>query len=120
MDVLHTFNNFSTVQLFKPTKAHAKKSSFYMLASNIQAEHPEAVKAIAYWKNAWKVATFGSDEEHMQLDSCRDGAWANKMMDEFGPVLISLGKKVWDTQAQALTKAPFIKGSPGRPKAGRQ
>lgn len=36
------------------------------------------------------------------------------MMGEFGKVLVGLGRKVLDTQAQALAKSSFIKGPTGR------
>ena len=46
MEILHLFAQFSSIKLFKPPRAHAKRSSFYMVASNVQVEHPEAVKAV--------------------------------------------------------------------------
>lgn len=38
VQLLHTFDKFASVQLFKHTKFHAKRSSFYMLATNIRAD----------------------------------------------------------------------------------
>jgi 23S rRNA U2552 (ribose-2'-O)-methylase RlmE/FtsJ len=32
-ELLHRFNRFFNVKLFKPTKSHAKRSSFYMVAT---------------------------------------------------------------------------------------
>lgn len=116
--ILNTFHQFSAVQVFKPTKAHAKRSSFYMVAINIQTQHPAAIKALKYWKNTWSIATFGSDEEYV-AHIHRDGSWADTTLEGFGPTLISMGKEVWDTQARALERAPFNAGASGRSKFPR-
>jgi 23S rRNA U2552 (ribose-2'-O)-methylase RlmE/FtsJ len=50
VSLLYTFSRFSSVKLFKPKKHHAKRSSFYMIATNIQSQHCEAVLAVANWK----------------------------------------------------------------------
>ena len=42
--VLYTFSKFSKVQVFKPVKKHGTRSSFYMIAKDVQPEH-EAAKA---------------------------------------------------------------------------
>lgn len=36
VELLYQLNRFSTVRLFKPATSHAKRSSFYMVASDIQ------------------------------------------------------------------------------------
>lgn len=64
MCCVYKFTKFSSVQVFKPVKHHAKRSSFYMVATNVQSRHPEAVLAIQFWKEQWKLATFGSDEKY--------------------------------------------------------
>jgi hypothetical protein len=51
VELLCQFNRFSSVPLFKPAKCHAKRLSFYMVASNIQTEHPEMITAIQSWKH---------------------------------------------------------------------
>ncbi|KAF2718802.1 hypothetical protein K431DRAFT_340411 [Polychaeton citri CBS 116435] len=105
--LLHTFSKFSSVELFKPAPGHAKRSSFYMVATEIQASHPEAIAAIRAWKRTWEVATFGDDDEY-QTVLRRDSKAVEDMLQDFGPSLIKLGKKVWDVQAKALAKAPFM------------
>ena len=34
---------------------------------------------------------------------------AEALLKEFGPRLVELGKKIWDIQANALAKAPFLR-----------
>ena len=87
---------------------HAKRSSFYMIATNIQSRHYEAVLAVERWKRQWKVATFGTDVEYEEelRAACLN---AEEVLGEFGIELVRLGREVWEIQARALEKAPFIK-----------
>lgn len=110
LELLYLFAQFSSIQLFKPSKAHAKRSSFYMVATNVQVEHSEAVKAVDSWKQLYKVATFGSEKEYKQLVH-RDSSWAEGIVNDFGPAIVQMGRPIWDIQARALANAPFIKGS---------
>ncbi|KGO67646.1 hypothetical protein PITC_064090 [Penicillium italicum] len=102
------FQKISSVRLFKPKKCHAKRSSFYMIATNIQSQHPEAVEAVKRWKRIWQIATFGSDEEYGKLISDEDPS-VETLVEDFGPKLVKLGKEIWKMQADALAKAPFMK-----------
>jgi 23S rRNA U2552 (ribose-2'-O)-methylase RlmE/FtsJ len=108
VSLLYTFSKFSEVKLFKPTKHHAKRSSFYMIATKIQSQHREAVLAVEQWKRQWRIATFGTDsecEEEFGM-ACSE---VERMLEEFGEELIRLGREVWATQSSALRKACFIK-----------
>lgn len=108
VSLLYTFSKFSSVKLFKPTKHHAKRSSFYMIATNIQSQHCEAALAVEEWKRQWRIATFGSDSEYEEAfgTACLN---VEKVLGEFGGDLVRLGRGVWRTQSNALRKAPFIK-----------
>ncbi|KAL2841163.1 FtsJ-like methyltransferase family protein [Aspergillus pseudoustus] len=107
--LLYTFEKFASVRLFKPTRAHAKRSSFYMVATNIRSDCEEAGNAIAMWKRMWNVATFGSDEVYQEAIWDDDRPDAVSLLSEFGPRLVGLGREVWDIQSNALAKAPFIR-----------
>lgn len=105
---LHRFSKFSSIQLYKPTVGHAKRSSFYMVATNVKSQDPEAVLAIEHRKAVWRAATFGTDEDF--AGALRNGeASAEELLDEFGSVLAEHARIVWETQANALAQAPFIK-----------
>lgn len=108
VQLLHTFEKFASVRLYKPTKSHAKRSSFYMLATNIRADCEEAAMAINRWKEVWKMATLGTDDMYHKtlLENALD---AEALLKEFGPRLVELGKEIWDIQANALAKAPFVR-----------
>ncbi|KAL7791458.1 hypothetical protein V8C37DRAFT_157518 [Trichoderma ceciliae] len=106
MSLVYTFSKFSSIKLFKPKRAHAKRSSFYMIAANIQSNSPHAREAIEAWKLMWRIMTFGSDEERQRI-SGRDMD-EQALVDRFGPDLVRLGKGIWEIQAGALEKAPFM------------
>ena len=59
----------------------------------------------------WKFATFElgmGDEEY--LAAVNEGCpGVEEILQDFGPKLVCLGRRVWDTQANALAKAPWMK-----------
>ena len=131
IEVLQQFERFSTVRLVKPKAAHAIRSSFYLVAKDIQVEHPAAIQAVAGWKRTWEVATFGSIEDYAALMH-RDAAHGQKLVDEYvAPVLAGKAKTIWSIQSQALerkfsganatsTSAPYQVRGTGRRWGGRR
>lgn len=62
----------------------------------------------------WEIATFGSDDDYE--NQVRDNSSrVQDILDDFGPKLVQMGRDVWDIQARALSKAPFITGGSSRP-----
>ena len=106
--LLHTFSKFASLKLFKPSKSHATRSSFYMIATDIQREQPEVESAIGRWKMQWSAATFGTDEECKQSFQAENSD-VKQILEDFGPKLVELGREVWITQARALKSASFMK-----------
>ncbi|KAK2470738.1 hypothetical protein H9L39_16969 [Fusarium oxysporum f. sp. albedinis] len=96
-------------QIIQADSSHATRSSFYMVASNVQSQHRNARLAVKKWKEVWRAAIFGSEEEFMEafFDA---GTSAEKLLEEFGSELVSNGREIWPVQAQALARASFIKG----------
>ncbi|KAI0187059.1 hypothetical protein EV127DRAFT_370076 [Xylaria flabelliformis] len=108
--ILRAFCGFSDVRLFKQRGAHAKRSSCYMIASNIQSRHEDALRAVGTWKVLWKAATFDTEEEFCRLSLSLQPD-VQEVLEDFGPRLVRLGREVWETQANALGKAQFVQGS---------
>ena len=106
--LLYKFSKFSSVKLYKHAYYHAKRSAFYMIASNIQRQDHEVEATIKTFKGIWKAATFGTDDEWY---TARDGELSEvrKILKSFGPELCRMGRDIWGIQAAALEKAPFIK-----------
>ncbi|KAI1204464.1 uncharacterized protein F4807DRAFT_447313 [Annulohypoxylon truncatum] len=107
VNLIWKFHQFSSVRIVKPKRGHAKRSSFYMVATNIRSRHPQAIQEINNWKRVWKVATFGSDDEYERV-LLEGNVGVNELLEEFGPKLIDHGTGIWRIQADALEKAPFI------------
>ncbi|TKA68731.1 hypothetical protein B0A55_11273 [Friedmanniomyces simplex] len=108
MRLLSKFYQCASVKLFKPTRAHAQRSSFYMVATQVESGCPQAVEAIAEWREMWKIATFGTEQEFDEAIRASE-ADVEDVLANFGPDIISIGRCVWDIQARALAKAPFTK-----------
>lgn len=109
-EIIHQFSLFSQIEQFKPTCGHNMRSSFYLVASDICTAQPEVASAVGRWKEEWRVATFGTDEEYQALMH-RDDASAEKLVSAYGEQLVQMGRRVWSIQAQGLANAPFMRGS---------
>lgn len=98
----------ASVRLFKPQPAHAKRGSFYLVARGVRSRGAEARAAVRRWQRLWRVGTFGTDAEF--VDALRDGVPdVHALLAAFGPRLVELATPVWEVQAQALAKAPWMK-----------
>ncbi|KAF2790696.1 hypothetical protein K505DRAFT_310901 [Melanomma pulvis-pyrius CBS 109.77] len=107
--LLHTLSKFSSLRLFKPVKKHALRSSFYVVADQVQPQSVYALQAVATWKKSWSVATFGSDEEYREYREDFKGLdRVDAVLSDFGPELIRLGRPIWRIQGAALRKSSFI------------
>ena len=107
--LMHQFSKFANIKTFKPSFSHKTKSSFYMVATNIQPAHPECISAVESWRKTWEIETFGTDEEYQHLLGAK-GLDMSVVLDELGGELVRMGKKPWTIQAVALEKASWNKG----------
>lgn len=105
--LLHQFNSFADIRLFKPFRKHAVRSTFYLVAKNIQSEAESAKAALVEWKECWSRATFGGDEGLGEKEPQVDAETVKDVLDEFGPQLIELATPVWKIQAGALKKEDY-------------
>ncbi|KAE8142307.1 hypothetical protein BDV38DRAFT_236313 [Aspergillus pseudotamarii] len=108
--LLHAFDQFSDIQLFKHQTYHALKSSFYLVAKNIDLEHNTAKLSLRYWKDLWKYLTFKNFENVVPLSSSLyepKSEIIGQLRDEFGSRFIELAQTIWMVQTQALRNADF-------------
>ena len=108
-ELLYEFSRFSSVQLFKPDKKHAIRSSFYLVAKNVQPDGDAAKLAVELWKQAWWRATFGGQNGTGEAKVMPDEGNVQAVLDEFGKALLVLGRPIWEIQAKALSKTDFVK-----------
>lgn len=120
MGLLSIFDKISHIELFKPVKSHKNRSSFYLIAKNVQPNRPEAVAAINEWKAAWKNATFPSSVDEKDcgqpdfVETHVPNEEVSNLLASLGEPLIELGEPgepVWQIQKEALKKAPWIKNT---------
>ena len=64
--------------------------------------------AIEEWKQMWTVLTLGTDQDQQEAFRA-GGEFVEDVLESFGSELTSLGRRVWDIQANALAKAPFMR-----------
>lgn len=58
MMLVRSFCAFATVELFKPKRSDALRSSFYMVAKDVQPHSADAEVALTRYKSFWYNATF--------------------------------------------------------------
>ncbi|KAF8226608.1 hypothetical protein L208DRAFT_1406817 [Tricholoma matsutake] len=107
--LLKTFDAFSSVTLFKPESMHAKKSTFYLVAKNVQPQSGPAKEAVKEWKRVWYLATFGGDEGRGSFQEDPSEELVAAFLEEFGSRLVQLGETIWGVQTRALENAPYAR-----------
>ncbi|CEF85249.1 hypothetical protein FGSG_09211 [Fusarium graminearum PH-1] len=107
--LIHQFSKIADVSLYKHHRHHRFRSSFYLVAKNVQAESSYAKSLVKLWKDQYKIVAFGSEEERVRMH-WEDKEVAQGKIDEFGAEFIKMGHNIWKTQADGLENAPFIKG----------
>jgi 23S rRNA U2552 (ribose-2'-O)-methylase RlmE/FtsJ len=106
--LLYAFSRFSDIQLFKHRRYHAEKSSFYLVAKNVQPKREEAIQAMNTFRNSWYCATFGADQSKVESDELGGDDIAS-VLAEFGPAFIELARPIWAIQAAALGEARWMR-----------
>ncbi|CAG8297604.1 unnamed protein product [Penicillium nalgiovense] len=108
VNLIWKFHKISSVRLFKPKSCYTKRSTFYMVATNVESQRPEAIEAVKLWKSIWRIATFGSDEEYGKVILNEESS-VETLLEDFAPELVKLDKTIWKTEADSLAKVPFMK-----------
>ncbi|KAM7219755.1 hypothetical protein V8F06_004789 [Rhypophila decipiens] len=111
--LIYTFDLVSdNIQLFKPTKAHGMRGSFYLVAKGVQPAREAALQAVQRWKAQWKFATFGGevlDERELAVLGRTAETEVQFVIDAFGSRLLALVEPVFRVQLEALRNAPWMK-----------
>ncbi|MCJ1397535.1 hypothetical protein MMC11_000729 [Xylographa trunciseda] len=103
IELLHQFSQFADIQLFKPQRKHAMRSSFYLVAKGVQPDHKAAKSAVQQWKDAWWNATFGGVAGTGLTKEPTNPDVVQTILDEFGDKLLELARPIWQIQLEALT-----------------
>ncbi|KAL9026596.1 MAG: hypothetical protein Q9196_004760 [Gyalolechia fulgens] len=106
--LLKKFCSFANVTLFKPSAGHRQRSTFYMIAKNVQPTSMEGQGCIADWKEDWIQGTFGGDHGTGVAPRDPDAAKVDATLDEFGPKLIDIAHEAWIIQTEALSHSKWL------------
>ena len=120
IQILHVFDQIAEIQLFKSVVGHKKAAGFYLIAKNVQPEHPEAVTATSEWKKTWKDLTFppstSPNGQENTLPPQEASGEPNELetkvigfLERFGDRVIELGEPIWQIQKEALANAKWRK-----------
>jgi hypothetical protein len=109
-DLIYRFSKIAKVFLYKHYKYHKTRSSFYLVAKAVESESPYAKSLVEGWKEQYKIATFGSEDQYVEMHKV-DKEVAERRLEEFGAEYVKMGIKVWKTQADGLENTWFIKGT---------
>ena len=107
--LLHQFNSFADIQLFKPYKKHAVRSTFYLVAKNVQSKAESVKAALEEWRESCFRGTFGGDEGTGERDPEMEVDAAKAVLNDFGSKLIESAVPVWKIQATALERQDFTR-----------
>ncbi|CEI41427.1 hypothetical protein FVEN_g3619 [Fusarium venenatum] len=106
--LIHQFSKIADVSLYKHYKHHRTRSSFYLVAKAVQAESLYVKSLVEGWKEQYKIATFGSEEDYAKMHRLGEED-AGSMIEEFGAEFIQMGTEIWRAQADALERAPYVR-----------
>jgi len=111
--LIRMFHQFSHVQIFKPTKNHTIKSSFYLVARDIQSESDSCLEVMELFKTVWERASVKDDSVASTVlykELALVESSLQPELEAFGPRYVELVRHIWRIQADALENAPFVKG----------
>lgn len=106
LSLFYIFSKFAKVQLFKPDGEHQYKSSFYMLATDVESQSEAAQAAVKTWTREWKVACFGTEDEY-NVELAKNKLDVDKVLWDFGDQWLELGRGVWERQKEGLKVKSF-------------
>ncbi|KAH8598986.1 hypothetical protein B0O99DRAFT_698290, partial [Bisporella sp. PMI_857] len=107
------FPMFSEIEVYKPEKIHAARSSFYLIAKNVNTKLKEFTSTLKILQEEYHEATFGGREGTGQDFSLSREEDVLALLETFGDELARLGRPIWKIQADALAKTNFAGGNLG-------
>ena len=110
--LLNKFGMFSKVSIFKSKIHHASTSSFYLVAKDVESNHPVAKRMVVEWKNLWLWKTFRGEGGIGETPREPTDAEVKHHLKTYGPRLIELGTPFWNLQADKLKNASHMEPPP--------
>ncbi|EPS25814.1 hypothetical protein PDE_00750 [Penicillium oxalicum 114-2] len=106
--ILAAFNKFANISLFKPTVSHRNRSSFYLIAKNVEPASGEGQIFLKNHQIKWMRQTAESFDLEVPEDEFEeDEEPMDEIMDTFGDELLQLSEPLWEIQIEAMKKLFF-------------
>ncbi|KAF7718917.1 Uncharacterized protein PECH_006655 [Penicillium ucsense] len=110
--LIAAFKKFARVTLFKPTVSHRNRSSFYLIAKNVETTSPEAKNFIRSHRLKWLRKTVESFDLKMpEIEPQEEEEPMESIISAIGDELIRLAEPLWQIQIVAM-KQLFLKPKP--------
>ncbi|KAH8423379.1 uncharacterized protein LDX57_001137 [Aspergillus melleus] len=109
--ILHALSMFADIQVYKHPEIHAIKSSFYLVAKNVNLNHEGIKQTISNWRDLWRYlgSKDHADAARMtwKYDEIDSDEGSKREVQQFGPRFLELARPVWKIQASAMRRASF-------------
>lgn len=105
--LLEAFDQFSTVHLIKHNVSHVKRTSFYLVAKNVDPAHDRAKRLVEQMRSSWRLHTALSFGVSFPGEELNDDFYEDSMesiMESFGEKLIELAEPAWRLQTRAMER----------------
>ncbi|KAJ5646403.1 hypothetical protein N7490_002775 [Penicillium lividum] len=106
--LLEAFYNFSQVTIFKPPKVHAKRTSFYLVAKNVEPQHERVRRLIREMRYSWRLLTtyiFGVKIPEIPNEENDTEEAIEVILQSFGTTFVALAEPAWKIQTEAMESA---------------
>lgn len=101
LNLIYTFRKFSSrIHVFKPTKYHTMRSSFYFVAKGVNPDSVDALDAVNEWKKIWASCTIQRTGEEPKISNEN----IQKILVDFGVEFIQMCEPMWKIQCEALSR----------------
>lgn len=101
---IYNFSRFAQVDLYKPSRAHMFRSSFYLMVTGVRPEEEVCRKWVGELREAWYAMTFGGEEGLGGMVEMGEGMDVDEMLRVWGEEFVRKGDNVWRTQRDAMKR----------------
>lgn len=102
IDLMRDMEKIAVLETWKSQNTWTMKSSFHLVAKEVNTAAPEMAELIEKHKRIWREATFEQKVPEWSKEE------VEQMLSEYGEQLVELGTPTWEIQAEALENAEFI------------
>lgn len=109
VELFYQMSRFSKVMVWKSKKSHCIRSSFYLIAKDVDANCQFARDTLLKWKEIWWQVTFGGINGTGEGSFNVEESYVQEVLNQVGDDLIRMGRPVWNIQRRALQRPPWRK-----------